>query len=285
MCAAHTLYTNDHWIHYITDMPVIWIPSHHCRLLHTNLLLSMLRSELGIKCSGMWFDGEWNSALCHDLDELLINTYITQPKSRHFTFVYKTMKWRWLLDPFAVSAKISSTISTWNNISALTVNVNGIHCNGHILSTTSYPSTLFLAFNKPSFMTEISWNHSSFYHNLKCNTKTFSTAPTVRNFIQLTIEVAVWSEIPGYTSAEEITERSIQNRYLVLRLLIQNNPVYYSQCLCIGEGRGKSALFWAIALPQFWFSLNASRIRLSQYTTQSSYPMLRVEQLGTSQPD
>nr|CCA19883.1 AlNc14C81G5293 [Albugo laibachii Nc14] len=34
------------------------------------------------------------------------------------------------------------------------------------------------------------------------------------------------SDFPGYTSVEEITERSIRNRYLVLRLLIHDAPVY-----------------------------------------------------------
>nr|CCA16778.1 pollike protein putative [Albugo laibachii Nc14] len=107
-----------------------------------------------------WFGGHWRGDLCLNVEELHSNP-------NFFPEEISTLH-----------LSVSSTISTWNNISALTVNVNGIHCNGHILSTTSYPSTLFLAFNKPSFMTEISWNHSSFYHNLKCNTKTFSTAPT-----------------------------------------------------------------------------------------------------------
>nr|CCA23051.1 AlNc14C178G8161 [Albugo laibachii Nc14] len=34
------------------------------------------------------------------------------------------------------------------------------------------------------------------------------------------------SDFPGYTSAEEITERSIRNRCLVLRLPIHDAPVY-----------------------------------------------------------
>nr|CCA23004.1 AlNc14C176G8116 [Albugo laibachii Nc14] len=34
------------------------------------------------------------------------------------------------------------------------------------------------------------------------------------------------SDFPGYTSTVEITDRSIRNRYLVLRLLIHDAPVY-----------------------------------------------------------
>ena len=34
------------------------------------------------------------------------------------------------------------------------------------------------------------------------------------------------SDFPGYDTAEEITERSTRNRYLVLRLIIHDAPVY-----------------------------------------------------------
>ena len=34
------------------------------------------------------------------------------------------------------------------------------------------------------------------------------------------------SDFPGYETAEELTDRSIRNRYLVLRLLIHDAPVY-----------------------------------------------------------
>ena len=33
------------------------------------------------------------------------------------------------------------------------------------------------------------------------------------------------SDFPGYTTAEDLTERSIQNCYLVLRLIIHDPPV------------------------------------------------------------
>ena len=73
MCTAPTVYTSDHWIQYLTEGPVIWIPGHHCRLLPTNVLLSLLRSEVGVKCWSQWFGGKWRGVLCGDIDELAIN--------------------------------------------------------------------------------------------------------------------------------------------------------------------------------------------------------------------
>ena len=73
MSTAPTFYTNDHWIHYLTDRPVIWIPGHHCRLLPINVLILLLRSDVGIKCWSQWFGGKWQGLLCGDIGELSVN--------------------------------------------------------------------------------------------------------------------------------------------------------------------------------------------------------------------
>nr|CCA19884.1 AlNc14C81G5294 [Albugo laibachii Nc14] len=73
MCVAPTLYTNDHWIHYLTGAPVLWVPAHHCRLFHTNVLLSLFRSEVGAHCVGQWFEGNWRGDLCLNVEELHSN--------------------------------------------------------------------------------------------------------------------------------------------------------------------------------------------------------------------
>ena len=73
MCTAPTLYTNNHWIHFLPDESVIWIPGHHCRLLPTDVMLSLLRFKVGVKCCSQWFEGKWRAALCDDIDELSIN--------------------------------------------------------------------------------------------------------------------------------------------------------------------------------------------------------------------
>uniref|UniRef100_A0AAV1V3T1 Uncharacterized protein n=1 Tax=Peronospora matthiolae TaxID=2874970 RepID=A0AAV1V3T1_9STRA len=50
MSIAPVIFSNDHWIQYITGQPVEWIPAHHTRLLHPNTLLRLLRSELDAHC-------------------------------------------------------------------------------------------------------------------------------------------------------------------------------------------------------------------------------------------
>uniref|UniRef100_K3XAV1 Uncharacterized protein n=1 Tax=Globisporangium ultimum (strain ATCC 200006 / CBS 805.95 / DAOM BR144) TaxID=431595 RepID=K3XAV1_GLOUD len=54
MSIAPTIFSNDHWIQYITGQPVEWIPAHHTRLLHPNTLLMLLRSDLGVHCLSQW---------------------------------------------------------------------------------------------------------------------------------------------------------------------------------------------------------------------------------------
>lgn len=59
-CIAPTLLKNDHWIHYISGGPFIWIHVHHCRLLPTEELLRLLRSILLSLCISEWFM-QWDS--------------------------------------------------------------------------------------------------------------------------------------------------------------------------------------------------------------------------------
>lgn len=82
MCTAPTIYHSDHWIQYVTGHPVVWIPAHHCRLLHTNVLLQILRSPLGTLCLSEWFDAKWESPIFDDLVQLQSsNRFLTDEAS------------------------------------------------------------------------------------------------------------------------------------------------------------------------------------------------------------
>jgi hypothetical protein len=70
MSIAPTIFSNDHWIQYITGQPVEWIPAHHTRFLHPNTLLMLLRSELGAHCMSQWTEVQWQGYLLDDLEEL-----------------------------------------------------------------------------------------------------------------------------------------------------------------------------------------------------------------------
>ncbi|CCI49781.1 unnamed protein product [Albugo candida] len=51
MCTVPTIHHSDDWIQFVTDQTVVWIPAHHCRLLHTNVLLHIFRLPLGRRLS------------------------------------------------------------------------------------------------------------------------------------------------------------------------------------------------------------------------------------------
>lgn len=51
-CTAPTFYASDHWVHYLTDGPVFWIPGHHFPIA---VLIWLIRSATDIKCSSRWF--------------------------------------------------------------------------------------------------------------------------------------------------------------------------------------------------------------------------------------
>jgi hypothetical protein len=70
MSIAPTIFTNDHWIQYLTGQPVEWIPAHNTRLLHPNTLLRLLRSDLGAHCMQQWSEVQWQGHLLDDLEAL-----------------------------------------------------------------------------------------------------------------------------------------------------------------------------------------------------------------------
>lgn len=135
-CTTPTFYASDHWVHYLTDGPVVWIPGHHFPIA---VLIWLLRSSTGIKCKSRWFGSQWRGVLCGDIDELSIKSCFFL---EYFMSQFKMVKQRWSLVLFSGNAKAFSNISMWNNISAVMVNDNGIHKNGdltilHILSRHS----------------------------------------------------------------------------------------------------------------------------------------------------
>ena len=73
LSTAPMIYKNDHWIQYITGEPAIWIPAHHCRLLHPNTLLLLLRSYVGTLCLSEWFDLGWTNEIYDHLEELQLS--------------------------------------------------------------------------------------------------------------------------------------------------------------------------------------------------------------------
>ena len=191
------------------------------------------------------------------------------------------MKRRQLLDPFAVSAKVSSTFSKWNNISALRVNVNGIHKHGHLFTDHVLLKHCFLR-SRTKF--HVSKNQLSWPKSTGLIPVFITISNAIQKFCQRHQQYSTSSHSQSQWRCDDNTSfrlsrlyiswenhrTSIGNRYLVLRLLIHDAPVYIHYVYAPVKAEERVLFFWAIALPQFRFSLNASRIRWFQYTTQTS---------------
>ena len=73
LTTAPMIFKNDHWSHYITGQPAVWIPAHHCRLLHPNTLLLLLRSYVGALCLSEWVDLGWKNEIYDHLEEFQLS--------------------------------------------------------------------------------------------------------------------------------------------------------------------------------------------------------------------
>jgi hypothetical protein len=70
MATVPTLFANDYWVHWLAGQSVAWIPANHTRLLHLNVLLGLLRTEVGALCLQQMAEAEWDSRLHADLRAL-----------------------------------------------------------------------------------------------------------------------------------------------------------------------------------------------------------------------
>lgn len=134
MCKAPTAYHIDQWIQYVTDHPVLWISTHHYRLLHTNVLLHILRSPLGTLCQSSGLTQNEKSNFRSIGEATLVNVFSYQ---RSFLFRAKGRGRIWRTpsssDPFQSNEMgISTNSSCWISTTILSVNMNGTKTNGHL---------------------------------------------------------------------------------------------------------------------------------------------------------
>ena len=92
------------------------------------------------------------------------------------------------------------------------------------------------------------------------------------------------SDFPGYTIAEELTDRTIRNRYLVLRLIIHDAPVYIHNVFAPVKAEER------VGFMSYCFQTLSNRPQHISYLVISTHhsiqlSMLRVEQFDTNQVD
>ena len=70
MCKAPQLFEHDYWLQCLTGWSVPWIPAHNRRLLHPNMLMLLLRSDVGTHCFKIWEQVQWQGDMLEDLEYL-----------------------------------------------------------------------------------------------------------------------------------------------------------------------------------------------------------------------
>ncbi|KAF1329068.1 putative Pollike protein, partial [Globisporangium splendens] len=197
MSIAPTIFSNDHWIQYLTGMPVEWIPAHHTRLLHPNTLLMLLRSDLGAHCLSQWNEVQWQGYLLDDLEEL---------------------------------RKLDGYYPVDESVLQLRV-VEGEVKNGHLFidSVLSKHSVACVQETKLSDRTHLSkfkfHLDSSFKHRVFVNDPNCQLDRPTRGRSNGVLTV-LHSDFPGFDTAEEVSRLSVPGRYLVVKVMVECAPIY-----------------------------------------------------------
>ena len=132
---------------------------------------------------------------------------------------------------FSVNDEVSSILSTWNNISALPVNANKIHKNGHLfvehaLSQRSIKCLVETKFDDrnqvKSFQLLL---RSKMQHKMYINDANSAVLHPIQNCSGGVMKI-LRSDFPDYDRAEEITGWSIGNHLLVLRIFIMHQCIF-----------------------------------------------------------
>ncbi|POM72902.1 Pol-like protein putative [Phytophthora palmivora] len=210
MSIAPTLFTNDHWIQYVTGYPIEWIPAHHVRLLHPNTLLRLLRSELGELCMAHWREVQWQGHLFDELEEL------------------RQLEGHYPADESVLQLQVAEDGS---RVDRGHERRQEERTPGHLLidnllskyALTCVQETKFADRSHLSnfkFHLESAFEHKLFLRDVNA----LLDRPTRgRSNGVLTV---LRSDFPGFDSAMNLTHMTVPGRYLVVRVTVEHAPVY-----------------------------------------------------------
>ncbi|KAF1320324.1 hypothetical protein FI667_g12572, partial [Globisporangium splendens] len=241
MSIAPTIFANDHWIQYLTGMPVPWIPAHHTRLLHPNTLLMLLRSELGALCMKQWAEVQWQGRILEDLEALRdLEDYYPDDAS--------------VLKLQVVDGSV--VMPSWNNISVLTVNTNGIKNNGHLfidnmVSKYSISCVQETKFSDKQHLSTFKFHlDSSFKHRVFVNDPNSQLDRPTRGRSGGVLTV-LRSDVPGFKTAAEQPSLAVPGRYLVVKLMVSDAPVYIHNVYAPVDRQEKQQFFSSLSTEGF----------------------------------
>ncbi|KAF1329066.1 putative Pollike protein, partial [Globisporangium splendens] len=239
MSIAPTIFSNDHWIHYITGQPVEWIPAHHTRLLHPNTLLMLLRSDLGAHCLSQWNEVQWQGYLLDDLEEL------------------RKLDGYYPVDESVLQLRVvEGEVPSWSNISALTVNTNGIKDNGHLfidnmVSKHSISCVQETKFSDKQHLSTFKFHlDSSFKHQVFVNDPNSQLDRPTRGR-SVGVLTVLRSDVPGFETAAEQPSLAVPGRYLVVKLMVSDAPVYIHNVYAPVDRQEKQQFFSSLSTEGF----------------------------------
>ncbi|KAF1327938.1 putative Pollike protein, partial [Globisporangium splendens] len=237
MSIAPTIFSNDHWIHYITGQPVEWIPAHHTRLLHPNTLLMLLRSDLGAHCLSQWNEVQWQGYLFDDLEELRkLDGYYPVDES--------------VLQLRVVEGEVETKFSDKQHLSTFKFHLD-----------SSFKHQVFV--NDP---------------NSQLDRPTRGRSGGVLTVLR--------SDVPGFEMAAEQPSLAVPGRYLVVKLMVSDAPVYIHNVYAPVDRQEKQQFF--SSLETEGFEDQATHLVLGDLNTpldprlDSSSPDLRYEPARSS---
>uniref|UniRef100_A0AAV1UGB9 Endonuclease/exonuclease/phosphatase domain-containing protein n=1 Tax=Peronospora matthiolae TaxID=2874970 RepID=A0AAV1UGB9_9STRA len=267
MSIAPIIFSNDHWIQYITGQPVEWIPAHHTRLLHPNTLLRPLRSELGAHCMQQWREAQWQG---HLLDILEALQQLDGFYPRRLVRLAASRRRRRGFDASGV----------------LTVNTNGIKQNGHLLIENLLSRHSFSCLQEAKFGDATRLSTFKIHLDSSLDHKVFVNDPNSHQHRPTRersngVVIVLRSEFPGFNSAVVVSRLSVTGRYLVVRVLVDGFPLHLHNVYAPIDRQEKCQFFSGLVTEEF--EDHATHIVLEDLNTpldprlDSSTPDLRYD--------
>ena len=159
---------------------------------------------------------------------------------------------------------------SWNDVTLLTVNTNGIKKNGHLLiehllMKHSLSCVQETKFRDAAHFSTLQFNHDSrFQHQVFVNdpNATALVAPSTRSGGVMTV---LRSDFPGFSTAQDLPALSVSGRYLVVKVMVQQAPVYVHNVYAPVDYHEKKVFF--DHLPTAVFEANATHIVMGDLNT------------------
>ncbi|KAF1316445.1 hypothetical protein FI667_g15412, partial [Globisporangium splendens] len=277
MCTASRVFEKDYWLQHVTGVSVAWIPAHNPRLLHPNLLLVLLRSKLGAIYFQLWKGIQWQGSLLDDLEALRTGDGFYPDDA-------SVLQLQKVDDQLTLEAVDTVEIS-WQGVSLLTVNTNGIKKNGHLLIENLLQRHSVSCVQETKLRDSHHLDTLKFNHDARFQHKLFVNDPGANSSTQTTgrpggVLTVLRSDFPGFDTAVELPDLTVPGHYLVIRVSVGDVPVYIHNVYSPVDDSDKRVFFDHLRVDTF--EDNATHIVLGDLNTpldpsiDSSQPSLRA---------